>query len=1242
MSGFPVGTQPEPNFDPSLIIKTANHNCIGSLDEFDHNGKKYLLVSYLKISGSLTGRVEWIPLKNNGKFEDEVATKDYVKDGNGNDIIFNGTLDVLVNPSNQNVYVADFGKRAGNFGKDGTGAIYLLKALNTNISPTVSITSPVNQAELEVDKTVTINVNASDIDGIVANVKFYIDGNLIGTDTTSTSFSQQWTPDAPGIYTLTAVAEDNDGATKTSTAVTVQVDSSSISPTISSSAISTAFAGTQYSYNVNASGNPAPTYSLTTKPNWMTINANTGVISWTPSSSGIYNVTVLAQNGVNPNASQSFSITVADIKDADFPRGNVTQLTRGVEYSYYETIRLYDLPLFSQLDAVSNGSLANFSREPRTRDTDFAFDYSGFVEVPEDGVYTFTTSSNDGSHLYIGNQLVVNNGGAHAVESKSGKISLKAGKHAIRVTYYNNGGPTTHTLSVLYSGPGINGTVIIPDSALFRFSNSYGMNDISPANAYLNMPETENGIIPTTLSRTGAFLDTANFVLAEGAVPFDVINPLWSDGAKKDRWFFVPAGKKITFAESGQWVFPAGSVLVKHFALGNEKKRVETRLTVVKEDGSIYGFTYRWRNDNSDADLVIQAVTATVSFDGKSQNWYYPSPQDCLTCHTPSSGYVLGPNTRQLNMDFHYLSTGKTDNQLRTLNKLDLLSPSIDESKIPAMEKMVSLSDANASLEDKVRSYLDSNCVHCHRPSGVNGATWDARFEIALDQKGLIDEIATNNLGIDGLRIVNSGDETQSAIFKRMNSLESGIAMPPLAKGQVDHEAIQVITDWINSLSSGDLENIALGKTATQSSTTHSGAASRAVDGNTDGKWKNGSVTHTASGIGQWWEVNLGGLYSISSMKIFNRTDSVSLSQRLSNFTVTLYNGSAKVDEATFTSYPDPSTVISTVTGVGDRVRVTQNKNSPVSIAEFQVFGEEYSNPIEQLISDIGNVGFETLAAKDGNSYLISASGKDIWGNSDAFGFIHENVEDGTELSAKIESIENTNAWAKAGVMIRESLNANSKHAMVVVTPSKGVSFQRRVSTGGSSSDTTLSGIKAPEWAKIRRDGNLFTGYFSSDNQVWYPMNSITIDMASKAKAGLAVTSHDNSKEAEALISNFSIKKTNEESSLVRFILRDAVTKQDIREIFHNETINLAKDGTKFNIRAIPNGPMASVVFHRNGVKHNTEHAAPYYMELEAGTGQWSPAVGTYTIMATPYSEKQGEGTPGKSLAIVIKVINQP
>jgi regulation of enolase protein 1 (concanavalin A-like superfamily) len=302
------------------------------------------------------------------------------------------------------------------------------------------------------------------------------------------------------------------------------------------------------------------------------------------------------------------------------------------------------------------------------------------------------------------------------------------------------------------------------------------------------------------------------------------------------------------------------------------------------------------------------------------------------------------------------------------------------------------------------------------------------------------------------------------------------------------------------------------------------------------------------------------------------------------------------------------------------------------------------SLPNGQSSANIGNTGFNTLVTHANGTYLISASGADIWGKADSFGFVHQNASGDVELTAKIESIGNTNIWAKAGVMIRESLDADSKHAMTVITPSKGASFQRRTATGQNSGHTTIGGVKAPQWVKVLRTGNRFTGYYSSNNDIWYPMGGVNITMSDATKVGLAVTSHDNTKETEAMISNFSVRKPSGNLAVIRFFLVNADTDEDIRELFHNSTINLAKDGKNLNIRAETTGVEESVVFHVNGTKFHTENVPVYAIGGNNGDDYkpWTPALGSLSIMATPHSEKSGGGSMGTSLAVIVNVIDAP
>ncbi len=454
---------------------------------------------------------------------------------------------------------------------------------------------------------------------------------------------------------------------------------------------------------------------------------------------------------------------------------------------------------------------------------------------------------------------------------------------------------------------------------------------------------------PSRLSETGAFDDLATLRASTALIPFTVNSPLWSDGSEKIRWMAVPndgppyaTTERISFRPQGEWTFPAGSVFVKHFELAvNEqnpalKKKLETRFLVRDGNGGVYGITYKWRPDHSDADLLSGALsedlsitlgkpvepfativnignvpdgsgvqfdpnkeiyrvsthgtqiggvsddfqfasqwiegdfdlkarldsvpsagapaiaglmarestaagsryvligivadgapdaaahfswsirsetgafartiatseitplasprqswlrfrrtghafTAYVGEDGvawtrlhtetielpsslsvgmaaasapassaadrvavfsdfahnRAQTWYYPSPRDCITCHTPAAGHVLGVRTGQLNGVARYSATGRRDNQLRTLNHLEMFDPPVGDAEIAAFQHLVPVTDASMPLDRRVRSYLAANCSHCHRPGGVR-ANFDARYETPLRASEII------------------------------------------------------------------------------------------------------------------------------------------------------------------------------------------------------------------------------------------------------------------------------------------------------------------------------------------------------------------------------------------------------------------------------------------------------------------------------------------------------------------------
>ena len=181
-------------------------------------------------------------------------------------------------------------------------------------------------------------------------------------------------------------------------------------------------------------------------------------------------------------------------------------------------------------------------------------------------------------------------------------------------------------------------------------------------------------------------------------------------------------------------------------------------------------------------------------------------------------------------------------------------------------------------------------------------------------------------------------------------------------------------------------------------------------------------------------------------------------------------------------------------------------------IAELSLWFRGYPGSVGSFIE--GPVG----------TYTMTASGTDIWNEADEFHYAYKTLTGVGSIVAKVESVDNTNGWAKAGVMIRETLNPGSAHATMVVTPAQGVSFQRRPSTGATSTsaNSTTGDEAAPYWVKIERDlsGN-FTAYHSANGSAWTMQGAPeNIQMSSNVYIGLAVTSHDAALTCQAVFTN--------------------------------------------------------------------------------------------------------------------------
>jgi glucose/arabinose dehydrogenase/mono/diheme cytochrome c family protein len=307
---------------------------------------------------------------------------------------------------------------------------------------------------------------------------------------------------------------------------------------------------------------------------------------------------------------------------------------------------------------------------------------------------------------------------------------------------------------------------------------------------------------PPTLSGTGAFSSLVTLTPGTGVVPYDANVSFWSDHAIKSRWFSIPnATDTITFNATGNWSFPAGMVWIKHFDIettrGNPatKRRLETRF-LVKTATDVYGLSYKWRSDQTDADLVAESgLTEVIPSSSPSQTWRYPSRGECIMCHTAVGGHALSFNTPQLNRSRDY--GAGLQNQIQALSDAGYFNtPVTGVNNLPAF---AAATDTTQSLEWRVRSYLAVNCVQCHQPGGASQGTWDARFTTKTDAANLINGLLVNNDGDATNRFIVPGDAAHSMLLRRQQG--AGISrMPPLGTLERDLVNEQLVSDWIASL----------------------------------------------------------------------------------------------------------------------------------------------------------------------------------------------------------------------------------------------------------------------------------------------------------------------------------------------------------------------------------------------------------------------------------------------------------
>jgi Putative Ig domain/IPT/TIG domain/FG-GAP-like repeat len=179
--------------------------------------------------------------------------------------------------------------------------------------------------------------------------------------------------------------------------------------------------------------------------------------------------------------------------------------------------------------------------------------------------------------------------------------------------------------------------------------------------------------------------------------------------------------------------------------------------------------------------------------------------------------------------------------------------------------------------------------------------------------------------------------------------------------------------------------------------------------------------------------------------------------------------------------------------------------------------------PTPWLDQNVGSPALTGPATFAAGTFSVTAGGIDIWDKSDQFHFVYQSLAGDGEIVARVASLQNTDPWTKAGVMIRESLTANARNAFMLVSAANGMRFQQRATAGGVTTSAAAGAGAAPQWLRLVRSGNRLTGYTSPDGSTWTAQSSATLTLPTQAYIGLAVTSHNSGLTANATFSNVTV-----------------------------------------------------------------------------------------------------------------------
>ncbi len=297
--------------------------------------------------------------------------------------------------------------------------------------------------------------------------------------------------------------------------------------------------------------------------------------------------------------------------------------------------------------------------------------------------------------------------------------------------------------------------------------------------------------LPASLAEYGFFADAPAQMPAARVTPYRLNTPLWSDGAEKLRFVYLPAGMRATAQGDNLLDLPVGAALIKTFAFeeGGKRRLIETRVLLHRASGWV-ALPYLWNVEQTEAKLALAGARVPVTTPaGEAIEYRVPNKNQCKECHG-LNGVVtpIGPKARNLSHDWltRFTAAGMLDAVPQVAHP------------VPMWEDR-----AKVSADTAARGYLEANCAHCHQPGATaSNSGLDLRWEQADPQAiGIMKRpVAAGRGAGDLLFDVVPGKPSQSILVHRMASLEGGVAMPELGKATVDKDGLAAVERWVAGL----------------------------------------------------------------------------------------------------------------------------------------------------------------------------------------------------------------------------------------------------------------------------------------------------------------------------------------------------------------------------------------------------------------------------------------------------------